>query len=1008
MSVPNPEPEVPSRFAALTPGRRELALAWVIALIFAAVPLRRALIDGDRVLFAVDTVTTQLPWAAALPEDVARTPVNPDLSDQGTVFYPFYRWVSASWRSGDDLSWCPLIYAGAPGIANAQAGVFDPQVLVLVGLEAVGGKALFDRGLALVAWLRVAAALAGAFALARRLGLGRAGAALTGVSFGLGGFLTLWLNHPLGHVAPYLPWLLYFLEGTRGPRALRSASAAGFMLLGAILGGHVETAFFVGAAGGAWALALLVSGMRRGAAGKRADEPTRGSMTPGLLSLVGLALGGLAGAIVLIPTMEYLNLSAAKAVRELSAARATHDLNLVALGLVVALLGMFALGGRLLQGDSDRVMLKAGESPRRSILIPTAIGLSLALLGVVLLLLRQGFGHMASLAIVPDRLGSPGATHHYAGTGNYIESASAWVPFAVLVLAIAAGLSATGNLRRRGLILFGGLLSFLLAVELPGLLDLYRFLPLVGLGATVRLAVVSSLFLGLLAGDALERASTGARVVAVLALLPLVAIGLVDSPVPSLPDNLATSPEGDELVHFARLPEALIDGEDSSFECWVHPSVPIAAARLMVTPLFADGTPMETGAISLPLQAFDEPTAPALAAAESAAQPIPEDARWLRTPYLLTSQLATGAWRAVLEVPAHVDVSGVSKPGWSRRAAVFRVQYGVLREPWTLLAILVSCLVILFGPKLLGQNAGAALVVLVALGQASYFGRNLNPLLPRSMIFEESATERVLARELGVHRFQADPGVLPPDSGLVRGLRHVEGYDAMDPKAFNDYRSLFLTPGVSPLLAWNARAVNHDDPAYRMLGVKLVAMREPWSHPRFDLVASPDGEGDAFAETWIYRDRDPLPRAFAVNRVGSLDDVGAIYRPDHMAWDPLTMASVASDWRPENPFTTAEVSEPEYTNATVRLTVTLDGDGLLVLTDQHFPGWIVEVDGERRDLELADMNFLGVGLEEGTHEVLFRYAPRSIQFAGLLSLASIFMLLALGVTGMRKRDLTLW
>ncbi|MFT5292029.1 MAG: hypothetical protein ACI82F_004114, partial [Planctomycetota bacterium] len=39
---------------------------------------------------------------------------------------------------------------------------------------------------------------------------------------------------------------------------------------------------------------------------------------------------------------------------------------------------------------------------------------------------------------------------------------------------------------------------------------------------------------------------------------------------------------------------------------------------------------------------------------------------------------------------------------------------------------------------------------------------------------------------------------------------------------------------------------------------------------------------------------------------------------------------------------------------------------------------------------------------------LFRYAPRSIQFAGLLSLASIFMLLALGVTGMRKRDLTLW
>ena len=35
-------------------------LAWIVALLFAAVPFRAALLSGDHVVFAVDTATTQL------------------------------------------------------------------------------------------------------------------------------------------------------------------------------------------------------------------------------------------------------------------------------------------------------------------------------------------------------------------------------------------------------------------------------------------------------------------------------------------------------------------------------------------------------------------------------------------------------------------------------------------------------------------------------------------------------------------------------------------------------------------------------------------------------------------------------------------------------------------------------------------------------------------------------------------------------------------------------------
>ena len=985
----------PAAPPVLAPGRRELVLAWIVALLFAAVPFRAALLSGDHVVFAVDTATTQLPWSAALPADAPRAPVNPDLSDQGIVFYPFHRWVSASWRAGDPPSWCPLIYAGAPGYGNAQAGAFDPQVWFLVALDALGGKAWFDHGHSLLAWLRVAAGLAGAFALARRLGLGRPGSTLTAISFGAGGFLTLWLNHPLGHVAPYLPWLLFFLEGARGPRALRSAAAAGACLLGAILGGHVETAFFVGAAGGLWALALAFDGWRERAAASTRDPraPRPAPFRPAILALAALALGGLGGAVVLLPVLEYLDLSAAKAVREASAAAGAHAPDLLALGAVLVLVALFAFARRTLSAPSP------DGAPRANVWLPVGLGLAGAVLGVVLVLLRRDFGLIASLALVPDRLGAPGAALPYSGASNYIEAASAWVPFGVLVLALAACVGRPGPLRRRGLVLGTGVVAFLLAVELPGLLDAYRFLPLVGLGATVRLAVVSSLFLGLLAGEALEHSSRSQRVTGVLVLLPLVALGLRDQVPHALPDTLPRTPESDELLEFVRLPAPVVDGVDSPFECWVHPGVPLDGVRLRLRALDADGAPSSEGEVFLPLEVHGAPSHDARNARPDAVQRAPDDARWLRTPYLLTSQLDTGNWR--------VDLEGGEAAPWSRRAAVFGVRRSVLRSGSTLACIGAVGLLLCLGAGPLAAPVAAA-VLLLALLQSALFARGVNPVLPRAMVFEETATERVLAAELGVHRFQADPGVLPADTGLVRGLRHVEGYDAMDPKAFNDYRSLFLPPGLSPLLAWNARAVDHDDPVYRLLGVKLVAMREPWSHPRFELVASPEGAGDAYAETWIYRDTQPLPRAFVVPEVATLDEIGAVYRADPQAWDPLQSASVESDWRPERPFTTSTVGEPVFTNATVRVDVELDGDGLLVLTDQHFPGWEVRVNGEPRELLVADVIFRGVALEAGRHEVEFRYRPPSMRIASVVSIAALAGLLALGVAGLRRPDPTQW
>ena len=93
------------------------------------------------------------------------------------------------------------------------------------------------------------------------------------------------------------------------------------------------------------------------------------------------------------------------------------------------------------------------------------------------------------------------------------------------------------GLRRRGLLLGLGGLAFLLAIQLPGLLELYRFVPLVGLGATVRFAPVAALALGLVAGHALEVAPLRARLAGVAVLLPLIGGALYPPGPPALEDD---------------------------------------------------------------------------------------------------------------------------------------------------------------------------------------------------------------------------------------------------------------------------------------------------------------------------------------------------------------------------------------------------------------------------------------------------------------------------------------
>ena len=97
------------------------------------------------------------------------------------------------------------------------------------------------------------------------------------------------------------------------------------------------------------------------------------------------------------------------------------------------------------------------------------------------------------------------------------------------------------------------------------------------------------------------------------------------------------------------------------------------------------------------------------------------------------------------------------------------------------------------------------------------------------------------------------------------------------------------------------------------------------------------------------------------------------------------------------------VSIIRYEPEQVELTVTLDQPGWLVLTDTYYPGWQVSINNQPADIFRANLNFRGVAIPAGEHQVVFEYQPQSVRLGAWLTLTMMgFVGLGLLIAG-RKR-----
>jgi hypothetical protein len=160
----------------------------------------------------------------------------------------------------------------------------------------------------------------------------------------------------------------------------------------------------------------------------------------------------------------------------------------------------------------------------------------------------------------------------------------------------------------------------------------------------------------------------------------------------------------------------------------------------------------------------------------------------------------------------------------------------------------------------------------------------------------------------------------------------------------------------------------------------------------------------------LYRVEGALPRAWVVGTqrvVGSEGDaLEAVTSPEFDARGVAVTEERVDGLAQESSGAAAQAGDADivhYGPERVEIRARSERPGLLVLSDNYYPGWKAKVDGEAVDVERVDYLFRGVPVPAGTSTVEFVYEPLSWRVGWIVSLLALIGIVAAAVIGRRRR-----
>jgi len=318
-------------------------------------------------------------------------------------------------------------------------------------------------------------------------------------------------------------------------------------------------------------------------------------------------------------------------------------------------------------------------------------------------------------------------------------------------------------------------------------------------------------------------------------------------------------------------------------------------------------------------------------------------------------------------------------------------------------------------------RARATAVIVVLLGELWTFTAPLKPVVGKAFTLGAPGSELpVIARPRRYDPFTPPPfvsylkedktvfrvlglsGLLYPDTSQAFDIQDIRSFEASPLERYYRFMTTFFehTPGtihmvgIPPTVLRPGASITPGW-ALDLLNVKYIVAPSATDFDPALYAATPAGDVS------VLRNKDVLPRAFMVRGViPAEDEESAVEAMKATSFDPAKQAVVegtipadqleqiiGSPQRSK----TAVIQKPD---GDLRITVSSDAAGLLVVSDAYYKDWRATVDGKPTHIYPTDVAFRSIFVPAGIHQVSFTY--RATSFKSGLAVSALTLILLVG------------
>jgi hypothetical protein len=205
--------------------------------------------------------------------------------------------------------------------------------------------------------------------------------------------------------------------------------------------------------------------------------------------------------------------------------------------------------------------------------------------------------------------------------------------------------------------------------------------------------------------------------------------------------------------------------------------------------------------------------------------------------------------------------------------------------------------------------------------------------------------------------------------------------------------AVFMGEVTPPQPRFDARWLNLSGVRFILADSSSAPHLHAWFPPEIRLLPRAHTAG-----VTVYENLSAFPRAWFIpasgvhaagaNCTATLENPRFDVRGE-MLLDGMPVAAVG---RAAPSFSDVRISS--YQPSEIRLQVTADQPGVVLLTDAFFPGWTADVDGVAAPVLRGDCFSRAVQVQPGKHTVTFRYYPRSFRLGLRISAAAFGLIIA--------------